>query len=143
MTALARVAAPVVWLLEVSSRLVLRLLGRHEEPEQRVTEAEIRMLVAEGESAGSIEPEETRMITRVMQLGDRSVRALMTPRPEVDWVDLDQEPHDTTTPAGRMMMQMVGAFAGKRRTIMGFRCSTAERCRRFRLAAGGASRYNT
>ena len=92
MTALARVAAPVVWLLEVSSRLVLRLLGRHEEPEQRVTEAEIRMLVAEGESAGSVEPEETRMITRVMQLGDRSVRALMTPRPEVDWVDLDQEP---------------------------------------------------
>lgn len=92
MTALARVAAPVVWLLEVSSRLVLRLLGRHEEPEQRVTEAEIRMLVAEGESAGSVEPEETRMITRVLQLGDRSVRALMTPRPEVDWVDLDQEP---------------------------------------------------
>ena len=92
MTALARIAAPVVWLLEVSSRLVLRLLGRHEEPERRVTEAEIRMLVAEGESAGSVEPEETRMIARVMQLGDRSVRALMTPRPEVDWVDLDQEP---------------------------------------------------
>ena len=91
MAALARVAAPVVGLLEVSSRLVLRLLGRHEEPEQRVTEAEIRMLVAEGESAGSVEPEETRMITRVMQLGDRSVRALMTPRPEVDWIDLDQE----------------------------------------------------
>ena len=92
MTALARIAAPVVWLLEVSSRLVLRLVGRHEEPAQRVTEAEIRMLVAEGESAGSVEPEEKRMITRVMQLGDRSVRALMTPRPEVDWVDLDQEP---------------------------------------------------
>ena len=91
MTALARVTAPAVWLLEVSSRLVLRLLGRHEEPEQRVTEAEIRMLVAEAESAGTVEPQETRMIARVMQLGDRSVRALMTPRPEVDWVDLDQD----------------------------------------------------
>src|SRR5215212_763837 len=91
MTALARVAAPAVALLEVSSRLVLRLLGRHEEPEQRVTEEEIRMLVAEGESTGAVEPQETRMIARVLKLGDRSVRAVMTPRPEVDWVDLDQE----------------------------------------------------
>jgi putative hemolysin len=91
MTALATIAAPLVWLLEVSSRLVLRLLGRHEQPKQEVTEAEIRMLVAEGESSGSVEPEETRMISRVMQLGDRSVRALMTPRPEVDWIDLDLE----------------------------------------------------
>jgi putative hemolysin len=91
MTALARVAAPVVWLLEASTRLVLRLLGRHEEPEQRVTEEEIRMLVAEAERAGVVEPQETRMITRVMRLGDRSVRGVMTPRPEVDWVDLNQE----------------------------------------------------
>ena len=91
MTALARVAAPAVWLLEISSRFVLRLLGRHEEPEQRITEEEIRLLVAEGESAGALEPQETRMITRVMQLGGRSVRALMTPRPEVDWIDLEQD----------------------------------------------------
>jgi putative hemolysin len=91
MAALARLAAPVVGLLEVSSRLVLRLLGRHEEPERRVTEEEIRLLVAEGESAGAVEPQERRMIARVLRLGDRSVRALMTPRPEVDWVDPDQE----------------------------------------------------
>jgi putative hemolysin len=91
MAVLARIAAPAVWLLEISSRLVLRLLGRGEEPEQRVTEEEIRMLVAEAESAGVVEPQETHMIARVMRLGDRSVRALMTPRPEVDWVDLDQE----------------------------------------------------
>ena len=91
MTALARVAAPAVWLLEVSSRLVLRLLGRREEPQQHVTEEEIRMLIAEAESAGVVEPQETRMITRVMRLGDRSVRAVMTPRPEVDWIDLNQD----------------------------------------------------
>src|SRR5687768_3126414 len=79
MAALARLAAPAIGLLEVSSRLLLRLLGRHEQPERRVTEEEIRMLVAEGESAGAVEPQETRMIARVLRLGDRSVRALMTP----------------------------------------------------------------
>jgi putative hemolysin len=92
MAALARLAAPAVALLEASSRLALRLLGRHEQPGRRVTEEEIRLLVAEGERAGAVEPQETRMIARVLRLGDRSVRALMTPRPEVDWVDLDQEP---------------------------------------------------
>jgi putative hemolysin len=91
MAALARLAAPAVILLELSSRLVLRLIRRHEQPEQRVTDQEIRMLVAEGERAGEVEPQETLMIARVLQLGDRSVRALMTPRPEVDWVDLDQD----------------------------------------------------
>jgi putative hemolysin len=91
MAALARVAAPAVWLLEVSSRLLLRLLGRREEPRQRVTEEEIRLLIAEAESAGVVETAERHMIGRVMRLGDRSVRAVMTPRPEVDWVDLGQD----------------------------------------------------
>jgi putative hemolysin len=91
MTALARLATPVVWLLEASSRLVLRLLGRQDGTEQQVTEEEIRAFIAEAESAGVVETEEKHMIGRVLRLGDRSVRALMTPRPEVDWVDLDQE----------------------------------------------------
>jgi putative hemolysin len=91
MALVARVAAPAVWLLEASSRLLLGLLGRGGESEQRVTEEEIRLLVAEAESAGVVEPQETRMIARVMRLGDRSVRAVMTPRPDVDWIDLDEE----------------------------------------------------
>lgn len=91
MALVARIAAPAVWLLEISSRLLLGLLGRGGEPEQRVTEEEIRLLIAEAESAGVVEPQETRMIARVMRLGDRSVRALMTPRPDIDWVDLDQD----------------------------------------------------
>lgn len=91
MVLVARIASPAVWLLEISSRLLLGLLGRGGEPEQRVTEEEIRLLIAEAESAGVVEPQETRMIARVMRLGDRSVRALMTPRPDIDWVDLDQD----------------------------------------------------
>ena len=91
MTAVARIAAPAVWLLEVSSRLVLRLLGRSGGAGQPVTEEEIRALIAEAETAGVVEPQERRMITRVLRLGDRSVRAVMTPRREVDWLELDQE----------------------------------------------------
>jgi putative hemolysin len=91
MSLLGRIAAPAVWLLEVSSRLVLRLLGMSEQPEQRVTEEEIRQLIAEAESAGVVEPAERRMIGSVLRLADRSVRSLMAPRHEIEWLDLEQD----------------------------------------------------
>ena len=91
MELLGRVTAPAVWLLEASSRLTLRLLGLGEQPEQRVTEEEIRQLVMEAESSGVVEPAERRMMSAVMRLGDRSVRGLMTPRHELEWLDLEQD----------------------------------------------------
>jgi len=90
---LARLAAPLVWLLDRSSALLLRLLGAGRDAAGGVTEEEIRHLVAEAESAGIVEPEERKMIAAVMKLGDRPVRAVMTPRRDLDWLDLDA-PHD-------------------------------------------------
>jgi putative hemolysin len=89
MSALARIAAPLVWLLDHSSQLVLRLTGQNSAASNAVTEEEIRHLVAEAESAGTVEPAERQMIAAVLKLGDRSVRAVMTPRHELDWLDLD------------------------------------------------------
>jgi putative hemolysin len=92
MTVLARICSPLVWLLDASGRLLLRVLGYRAQPEHRVTDEEIRTLVAEAESAGIIEPGEREMIAGVMRLGDRPVRAVMTPRREVDMVDLSTDP---------------------------------------------------
>jgi len=89
MTILAKVAAPIVWLLDISGRGVLRILGQHRESEEKVTDEEIKMLVAEAEHHGTIESDERRMIAGVMRLGDRAVRAVMTPRTEVDWLNLE------------------------------------------------------
>ena len=94
MTTLSRIAAPAVWLLDASTRLVLRLTGARPEQDPTVTEEEIRSLIAEAETAGVIEPEERRMITGIMRLGDRPVRAVMTPRSEVDWIDLQDSPEE-------------------------------------------------
>src|SRR6478735_4471728 len=92
MTLLAKVASPAVWLLDVSGRLVLRALGYGRQVEQRVTDEEIKTLIAEAETAGVIEPSERAMIAGVMRLGDRPVRAVMTPRRDVDMVDLSADP---------------------------------------------------
>ncbi|MCU0790777.1 MAG: hemolysin family protein [Nitratireductor sp.] len=88
MMLLSRVAWPLVFLLDHSGRLVLALLGQGAETEQNVTEEEIRTLVAEAETSGVLEPGEGQMISRVMRLGDSSVRLVMTPRVEVDMIDL-------------------------------------------------------
>jgi len=91
MSLLARVAAPVVWLLDISGRAVLWLLGQRKQGPDKVTDEEIKMLVAEAEHHGTIEADERRMIAGVMRLGDRAVRALMTPRTDVDWLNLDAD----------------------------------------------------
>ena len=88
MTLLSKISLPLVFLLDLSGRAVLWLLGQRGESEEKVTDEEIKMLVAEAEHHGTIESDERRMIAGVMRLGDRAVRAVMTPRTEIDWLNL-------------------------------------------------------
>ncbi len=92
MTILAKVSAPVVWLLDRSGRLVLALLGQSQTRDDTVTDAEIHSMIAEAESAGVIEPEERSMIAGVMRLGDRPVRSVMIPRADVIMIDISDTP---------------------------------------------------
>jgi putative hemolysin len=90
MTLLAKISAPIVWLLNKSGKAVLALLGRGGEREQTVTDAEIQSMIAEAESAGVIEPEERTMIAGVMRLGDRPARSVMIPRVDVEMIDVSE-----------------------------------------------------
>lgn len=90
MTVIAAMASPIVWLLDASGRAVLRNFGLKSEPGEHVTDEEIRTLIAEAERAGVIEPEERAMIAGVMRLGDRPVRAVMTPRREIEMINLSE-----------------------------------------------------
>ena len=92
LSVVARIALPVVWLLRVSTNTVLRLLGVGERPEARVTEEEIRALLAEGAQAGVVKPIEHELIEGVMRIADRPVRSIMTPRVDLVWLDVDASP---------------------------------------------------
>lgn len=92
LAALARISSPVVWLLGKSSALVLGLFGPPPPPEQSVTEEEVKAVVAEGAQAGALEHEERHMIERVLRLADKPVRALMTPRNDLAWLDRSDPP---------------------------------------------------
>jgi putative hemolysin len=89
MTFLSVIGAPLVWFLDRSGRVLLWLLGQRGENENRVTEEEVHVLLAEAHEGGVLETEEREMITGVMRLSDRTARALMTPRHEVEMLPLD------------------------------------------------------
>jgi putative hemolysin len=87
MQIIARITTPFVWLLTVSTRTLLRLLRLHRSDASRVSEEEIRLLVAEGHEQGLIDDDERNMMNRVMRLGDRTAASLMTPRTRIAWLD--------------------------------------------------------
>lgn len=93
MTWLARMTAPVVWLLDQTSLLIFRLMGLSRDREDHVTAEELHLVVAEASSAGVIEENERAIISGVVRLADRPVREVMTPRTDVDWIDIDAS-HD-------------------------------------------------
>jgi putative hemolysin len=89
MTLIAQVSTPVIWLLSISTNLILRLLGRGSVPEERVTEEDIKALVREGTEGGLVEPQEQQFIESIFNFTDRSVRNIMTPRRDVEMVEAD------------------------------------------------------
>lgn len=88
MTWLAKAAAPFVWLLDNSSGLILRLIGVRHRGEHSLSAEELQMIFADATRSGVIEEGERAILSGIMRLADRTVRELMTPRTEVDWIDL-------------------------------------------------------
>ncbi|GBR03859.1 hemolysin family protein [Acetobacter oeni] len=84
---LATIVRPVVWLLRQSSNLMLRLMGVAPADKQMLTEEELRAVLMEGAQTGVLEHEERTMIERLLRLADRPVRAIMTPRNEISWIE--------------------------------------------------------
>ena len=88
----AVVLKPFVSLLTLSTSAILKVMGVKDKDGSDVTQEEVESFLAEGTSAGVIEPEEQEMIEEILRLGDRPIRVAMTPRPEVYWIALDDSP---------------------------------------------------
>src|SRR6185369_3502814 len=91
---LSKITAPFVWVLERSSALIFRLLGLDKGSKNQVTAEELHLVVAEAQSAGVLEEDERAMISGIVRLADRPVREVMTPRTEIDWIDVNSTPEE-------------------------------------------------
>ncbi len=119
MAFIASVAAPLVWLLDVSSRFVLFVIGRSGQSEDRVTDEEVKTIIAEAESQGVLESEEKQMISGVMRFADRSARGLMTPRLEVEVIDLSDPAEETLQKLRTSHHSMLPVHEGEPDKIVG------------------------
>jgi putative hemolysin len=84
---LAVIVKPVVWLLGQATRLVLAAFGPAGEDRRAMSEEELKAMLVEGAETGVLETEERDIIERVLRLADKPVRAIMTPRTEIAWID--------------------------------------------------------
>ena len=91
---LSRLTAPFVWLLDRTSALIFRLLGLNREAKNAVTAEELHLVVAEAQTAGVLEESERAIISGIVRLADRPVREVMTPRTEIDWIDIACKPEE-------------------------------------------------
>lgn len=85
---LSKITAPAVWLLDRTSALVFKMIGLSRESENTVTAEELHLVVAEAKTAGVLEEDERAIISGIVRLADRPVREVMTPRTDVDWIDV-------------------------------------------------------
>jgi putative hemolysin len=86
---LSRIAAPAVAALEYSSDLIMRVFRLPQGGTASVTEADVSAMLAAGTAAGVFDPAERRMVERVFRLDDEPVAAMMTPRPDIVWLDVN------------------------------------------------------
>lgn len=87
---LARLARPVVWLLDRSTSALLGVFGVRGERQDHVTEEDVRALVEQATESGSLEEGESELIERVLRFTDRRVREVMTPRVELVMLDFSK-----------------------------------------------------
>jgi putative hemolysin len=96
MQVLSAISSPFIRLLSLSTEGILRLIGLRPSSEPPITEEEINVLIEEGTQIGTFEAAEQDMIERIFRLGDRRVSALMTHRPDIIWLDVNDPLLDIT-----------------------------------------------
>jgi putative hemolysin len=94
MKILSRVGGPIINVITMVTALIMRLFGIKATAHPGLTEDEIRAVISEGVETGVLEPAEESIVQRVFQLGDQRVAAIMTPRVDIEWVDVDSTPEE-------------------------------------------------
>jgi putative hemolysin len=86
---MTKVFRPLTKLLSASTNFGIKILHINTETGPTITEEEIKNYLEEGRDIGLIEDVEREMVSGIFRLGDRRVEALMTPRLEMSWIDIN------------------------------------------------------
>ena len=116
---LSTATRPIVWLLDRTSALIFRMIGLNRESENTVTAEELHLVVAEAQTAGVLEESERAIISGIVRLADRPVREVMTPRTEVDWIDVNASLDELRTALREISHSRIPVAEGSADNIVG------------------------
>jgi putative hemolysin len=94
MDLISRTFSPFVTFLGASTEAVLRLMGSKPSTEPPVTGDEINVMIAQGTEAGVFKESQQDMVESVIELHEKRISSIMTPRPEIAWLDVDATPDE-------------------------------------------------
>src|SRR5699024_7864350 len=80
-----------IWFLSQSSAFLVKIFGI-QKVENVITEDEVKAMISEGTTLGTIDAGEQNIIERVFHLDDRSITSLMTHRSDIIWIDVNDSP---------------------------------------------------
>lgn len=123
MRVLSKICLPLVWLLSVSTGLLVKLLHLRSD-ENKTTEGDVRQVIDSGAASGEVQPVEKDIMNRTLMLGDQRVASIMTPRKDVMTLNLDMtveeikqhlatELHDSYPVLGSKRGEVVGMISLK------------------------------
>ncbi|MEO6171513.1 MAG: hemolysin family protein [Arenimonas sp.] len=119
MNILSMIARPAVFILTLLTRTLLRIMGLGKIAEEKVTEEEIRHLVAESHEQGVIDQDERNMLNRVLRLGDRTSDSLMTPRTRITWLDANGSLEDNLAKMRDTLFARFPVYRGSDADVLG------------------------
>lgn len=91
MVMVMKILDPLVKLLSISLKMVMKLFGIKQNNEKAVTEDEIKIIVEQSTQAGVLEEAEQQMINRIFRMGDMQIASIMTPRKKITWLNIKDE----------------------------------------------------
>ncbi len=89
-----RILSPLRTIFVLITDTVLTIFGINPHIDDSVTEDEVKDLLEQGAEDGIIEKTEQTMVERIFHMGDQTAYSLMTPRTQMEWLDLDDDPDD-------------------------------------------------
>lgn len=122
MTILSKVTTPLVTLLTRSTDFVVRLLRIKPSDEAAITEAEIIMLIEEGQQEGVFEAGEQELVENIFRFADRRVSALITPHTELDWLDIEDSLEENSRRIAESHHQCFPVARRSLDNVMGIAC---------------------
>ncbi len=117
---LSRLAYPIVWIMGVSTNLVLRLVGVGTQVSSDLHLEDIERAIRAGKDEGLIDVAEQRLALEALRFGDRIVRDIMQPRLEIDALDVDTPPEEIPGAAALAGYSRLPVYEGTLDQIIGY-----------------------